>query len=614
MPVQRIPASLRGVAIVRRRSSVESARRRRISAVLAVAALLVGHLHARLALAQLSPGLLHKGHANLEGIENCTRCHEVGKRVSATKCLSCHGALAARVNAGRGLHARPGHDACGECHVEHQGRDISLIWWGDDGERGFDHRETGWRLDGKHADLDCRKCHRAEFVRDTAAMRSGAADPEHTYLGLQSDCRNCHGDPHAGQLNQECQNCHTTESWRAASTFDHRQARFPLTGLHEKVPCEKCHPAVGDARLRRAETNPEEVAAKDAAGARSGPSSRQWRGLSFANCSDCHTDPHAGRLGGTCTTCHTSQGWENVVTGRFDHDRTRYPLRGRHVGIKCNGCHRPGSPIRGLAFAACTNCHSDPHDMQFASNPDASDCAGCHTVEGYTPSTYTIARHAQTEYPLTGAHLAVPCVGCHARPVPGAPVSQIRFHYESTRCADCHEDPHKGEADAWIQKGGCEACHRVESWSAMTFDHAATRFPLAGRHAAVRCSACHRPAGADGAPGPTKLRGLDIACAACHADEHRGQFREAETGTTRCDRCHTATDWKTVRFDHNRDSAFRLDGAHLKAACGQCHLREQDSRGEWTRFKPVRTDCVACHPANATTADPAGRPRRQGGS
>ena len=34
-------------------------------------------------IAQLSPGDLSKPHANLEGLENCTQCHDAGKKISA---------------------------------------------------------------------------------------------------------------------------------------------------------------------------------------------------------------------------------------------------------------------------------------------------------------------------------------------------------------------------------------------------------------------------------------------------------------------------------------------------------------------------------------------------
>ena len=42
------------------------------------------------ALGQISPGDLTDAHSGLEGMSNCTLCHDIGKKVSNTKCLDCH--------------------------------------------------------------------------------------------------------------------------------------------------------------------------------------------------------------------------------------------------------------------------------------------------------------------------------------------------------------------------------------------------------------------------------------------------------------------------------------------------------------------------------------------
>ena len=50
-------------------------------------------------IAQISPGDLTKAHADLEGISNCTKCHEIGEKVLSSKCLDCHKEIKALVNA-----------------------------------------------------------------------------------------------------------------------------------------------------------------------------------------------------------------------------------------------------------------------------------------------------------------------------------------------------------------------------------------------------------------------------------------------------------------------------------------------------------------------------------
>ncbi len=64
----------------------------------------------------ISPGPLTKAHANLEGIANCNKCHEEGKKVSAARCLACHQAVAERIAAKKGVHRNAGND-CVPCHV-----------------------------------------------------------------------------------------------------------------------------------------------------------------------------------------------------------------------------------------------------------------------------------------------------------------------------------------------------------------------------------------------------------------------------------------------------------------------------------------------------------------
>ena len=41
-------------------------------------------------IAQISPGKLTDAHAHLEGMGNCTQCHDLGNKVPDQKCLACH--------------------------------------------------------------------------------------------------------------------------------------------------------------------------------------------------------------------------------------------------------------------------------------------------------------------------------------------------------------------------------------------------------------------------------------------------------------------------------------------------------------------------------------------
>lgn len=58
----------------------------------------------------LSPGDLAEPHAEWEGLSNCTRCHVLGEQVQPARCLDCHEALAARIEAQAGYHKDKAND------------------------------------------------------------------------------------------------------------------------------------------------------------------------------------------------------------------------------------------------------------------------------------------------------------------------------------------------------------------------------------------------------------------------------------------------------------------------------------------------------------------------
>jgi hypothetical protein len=54
-----------------------------------------------------------------------------------------------------------------------------------------------------------------------------------------------------------------------------------------------------------------------------------------------------------------------------------------------------------------------------------------------------------------------------------------------------------------------------------------------------------------------------------------------------------------VKFDHQRDSQFKLDGVHVRVACSGCHRTEILGSGK-TRviYRPVPHRCEDCHGAS----------------
>ena len=200
---------------------------------------------ASLSFAQLSPGDLHKSHAHLEGLENCTSCHERGKKLNPNNCLSCHTILKEQISKKRGLHSNNDFKQCETCHVDHLGRDYAMVYW-DGKKENFDHNKTGYKLEGKHQGLKCAKCHNAENIADPQKFKAKKKDLRKTFLGLENKCLSCHKDEHRGQIENDCLSCHNMKGWKPAPGFDHNLTKYKLTGKHRNVKCEKCHKTITD--------------------------------------------------------------------------------------------------------------------------------------------------------------------------------------------------------------------------------------------------------------------------------------------------------------------------------------------------------------------------------
>lgn len=542
-----------------------------------------GLLFAIAAGAQISPGPLSKAHQSLSGPTQCTSCHKFGTSAPAFKCLDCHREIARRLSEQRGLHAtllgKNGRSQdCARCHSEHNGEDFNLVRW-EPSLSAFDHRKTGYVLEGKHAGPTCAQCHKPENIREAERRTIQVKDLRRTYLGLTSDCLSCHKDPHRGELGTNCLKCHNYVDWKDVKQFDHSKTRYPLTGAHAKVPCEKCHPV---------SSGPEKFV--------------KYTGLPFERCTPCHTDPHRGRFPNACDTCHITSSWRQLLpAGRFDHSKTKYPLLGKHAEVRCGQCHPAGDFKKPLAYAKCSNCHKpDPHSGQFRQRTDRGECSACHTVEAFKPSQYGLKEHAASAYPLEGKHAQVACEKCH---LPAGKATRYKIPF--ARCTDCHTDAHKGQFAAAPHGNKCESCHTLETFRPSTFTlerHQATRYPLRGRHLAVSCEDCHKADASRQPAAPAPYKFSDRTCTACHTDPHRGQFGErmkkprpggAPAG---CEACHSEKSWHDMaRFDHSTTS-YALVGAHRTVRCADCHKPDKPGGSlKLVNFKAAPSRCYGCH-------------------
>jgi hypothetical protein len=533
--------------------------------------------------AQISPGPVSRAHRTLEGATHCVSCHKFGGQATL-RCLECHTEIASRLNNHRGLHAsysliQGSSQECAKCHSEHNGEDFPLVKWTPT-PTGFDHSKTGYRLEGKHAGLQCNRCHTAERVAPLERMSIQVRERSRTFLGLPQACVTCHKDEHNGRLGQNCQQCHNFEDWKNVTQFDHNKTKYPLTGLHAQVTCQKCHTPGPDNKPR-------------------------YVGLAFGKCSDCHADPHQGSFASqTCQSCHATSGWKRIslenVNQKFDHAKTKYPLLGKHQTVGCAQCHAGGDFKKPLAFQKCTDCHKDIHNGQFAKRPTGIECSACHRVEGFKPSTFDVKAHATSAYPLQEKHATVACAKCH---IPQG--KETRYKIAFAKCMDCHKDEHQGQFASAPYANRCEQCHNLKGYRPSTFRlsrHKETRFILTGSHVATPCGDCHKERPTAENPHAVPYRFEDRSCTVCHADPHKGQFqqrmqqRKPDGTPMGCEACHSTMTWKDLqKFDHSKTS-FPLLGAHRGTACIDCHKPPNlETRMMNVDFKTALTKCEECH-------------------
>lgn len=614
------------------------------------------------AAAQISPGPLSRAHKSINGLTDCTTCHELSTGEPTFKCLDCHTEIAWRIKAGKGLHASYNLKAgssleCVTCHSEHNGEDFALTKWD---LKHFDHTQTDWKLEGKHIGLECNQCHTPEHVSKNERADIKVKDVTRTFLGVSPSCTTCHQDQHNGRLGANCLQCHNSSDWKAISVgkFDHSLTHYPLTGLHAQVNCQQCHTPGPDKKPR-------------------------YTGIPFDSCTDCHSDPHRGGFAQTCQSCHSTAGWNKVsapgLDRTFDHSRTKFPLLGKHAQVDCVQCHAKGDFRKALVFQKCTDCHQpDPHGGQFAKRAGGSECSSCHSVDGFKPaefglkehaatlyplqgkhatlqcaqchlprgkatlykmkfehctdchrdehvgqfaaaphfnrcenchtlqrflpSTFSLRRHNETPFGLSGSHVAVACGDCHQPLANSKPKAAARYHWPNLACTSCHADPHQGRFQKLMQQAGlngepveCEACHSAKSWNDLSrFDHARTGFPLSGAHQVTRCAGCHKSPNPSLALMNSDFKRAPAKCEACHADVHGMQF--AKAGVTDCGACHDSMKWRPSRFDHDKETDFALQGAHRNVDCGACHKSTRTINGRAVLFyQSTPKDCAACH-------------------
>ena len=292
-------------------------------------------------------------------------------------------------------------------------------------------------------------------------------------------------------------------------------------------------------------------------------------------------NPH-GELKEPCASCHSANAWTPAhVSKKFKHAPKIFPLDGAHGQTNCRACHAT-LDFKGVS-PKCATCHKDVHQGELG-----PDCARCHSPRSFIDRAVMMQRHQTTRFPLTGAHVMADCLSCHP------PVAQghMTFVGRPVECVACHLPAYASTANPPHQTAGfpttCETCHTTVIWNLSGFNHAASRFPLTGAHAATPCNVCHKN---------NRFTGLSAVCVSCHLPDYNGTNAPPHAAAgfaTTCADCHSTTTWAGASFDHDGRYFPIYSGAHQNrwSTCVTCHT----SPTSYVVFSCVN----GCH-AKATT-------------
>ncbi len=205
--------------------------------------------------------------------------------------------------------------------------------------------------------------------------------------------------------------------------------------------------------------------------------------------------------------------------------------------------------------------------------------------------------------------------------MPGALVSAHAEEPKTKECSSCHDYLNKPSDAKCLEchkniravidnntgyhgtfRKGCNSCHGehngleadIRPLNVKSFNHAISRYPLHGKHQELDCVKCHERVNEKTGRIRLKYTGLEFkACADCHNNPHPN-FRDRDS----CLACHTMQGWskKELIFNHNRDSKYKLKGAHSAIECGKCHELSKDEQGA-TQVLLINmgVNCVDCH-------------------
>ena len=419
----------------------------------------------------------------------------------------------------------------------------------------FNHNETNFPLTGSHTSVDCLECHAAGFEGTPTECNAchttdfnQATNPNHLTLGLPTDCASCHT---------------TAPDWNPASFGIHNQY-YVLNGAHATIAdqCVTCHN--GDYN-----NTPN-------------------------TCVGCHQDDYnqtsnpshvSLNFSTDCASCHTESAWSPAEYS--NHDQQFFPIySGAHEGTwdQCTDCH---TNTNNYSIFTCTTCHTSSETNQEHNGVngyfyESSACLACHPTGDGDESF----NHNESDFPLTGAHVNVSCIECHANGYENTP----------TACNACHTPDYNQATNPNHNSLGlstdCITCHTTApNWNPALFPVHDDYYPLLGAHAAIenQCATCHNG----------NYNNTPNTCYGCHQDDYNqtnDPDHQAAQFPTTCSNCHSQNAWEPSTWDHDNLYFPIYSGSHNGEwnQCSQCH----NNPNNYSVFT-----CLTCHQQNETNND-----------
>jgi hypothetical protein len=418
-------------------------------------------------------------------------------------------------------------------------------------------------------------------------------------------CVPCHADEgsHGGTRGHDgvaCQSCHEgPEGWTVSLLAPLVLSSVPLAdhGATRPEACADCHQQgeAGWAALQATAGHAQHAVDPGPEGCiRCHAGSLHGRPTDEEGCMTCHDDvpsdmvptvEMALTLENDCVACHNFRTEDphappRPVASAGGLDVTSDDV---HSAADCRFCHSPHAEPTD-AIGDCRRCHRGAIAASVANMPEAHQpCWSCHDV--HPPRN----------------QVAIPCVGCHERPlVEGLPITET-LHAASKRAPSRSKAPRAREGSktaptAMSHEGRCEVCHSPHVgglWAArcdQCHDDQAEALAELPEGSHESCTDCHEP---HSAPPTSEV------CGVCHAEIRR----EASSAPRRhrdCLSCHESHAGRPVSAPcatcHERPPRDLARGPAQHRQCASCH----DAHGNPT--EGIRTACRQCHQPEFTAA------------